>query len=187
MNSSSSKPMKKSAISLKAKHKKIRSFRHLNRRIKNSEEMRGGCALNESTCAMASSFSKQGGTTRILDYPILKVIDAIKATLGQNGYTILARMQTDLKAVYLTDRKTSHPSSLELTGFRNQYLLSIEKKSSTQSSIWVQADFEKISQNTKILETGKSEITEIEQRLIEEIQQSLKIPKPSATIPLTNE
>ena len=84
-----------------------------------------------------------GGKTKTLDYPILKIIEGTQSTLAQNGYTILASMQTDIKAVYLTDRKTSPPSSLELTGFRNQYLLSIEKMSSAQSAIWVKADFEK--------------------------------------------
>lgn len=139
------------------------------------EQMRKGLVVQQ-----------ENGKTQVIDHPMLNVIEAILTTLAQNGYTILTSMQTDLKAVYLSNRKTSHPSSLELTGFRNQYLLSIEKVSPTQSTIWVQADFEKLSQNAQILKTGKSEITEIEQRLIEEIQQSLKGPKPSTTIQPAN-
>ncbi len=127
-----------------------------------------------------------GGKIKTINYPILKIIKATQSTLAQNGYTILASMQTDIKAVYVTNRKTSSPSSLELTGFRNQYLLSIEKMSSTQSVIWVKADFEKSSQNAHALKAGGNEIAEIEMRLIQEIQLSIEAPHAPKIIPPQN-
>ena len=106
-----------------------------------------------------------------------------QATIAKNGYRILARMQTDLKTVYLTNRKISPPSSLELTGFRNQYLLTIEKTSPVQSTIWVKADFEKYAQNSQILNAGKNEIANIELRLIQKIQQSIDNPASVKSLP----
>jgi hypothetical protein len=114
-----------------------------------------------------------GGQTQELPFSFSSVSKIIEETLTKNGYSILSSMQTDQKAIYITDRKTSLPPSLELSGFRNQYLLSLEKGPSDHATLWVRAEFEKLSKNGQMFSAPQSEITEIELRLIQEIHQAL--------------
>ncbi|HBP88715.1 MAG TPA: hypothetical protein DD706_13570 [Nitrospiraceae bacterium] len=114
-----------------------------------------------------------GGQSQELPFPFSSVSEIIEDALTKNGYSILSSMQTDQKAVYITDRKTSLPPSLELSGFRNQYLLSIEKGPSDHTIIWVRAEFEKLSKNGQMFAAPQSDITDIELRLIQEIHQAL--------------
>lgn len=114
-----------------------------------------------------------GGQSVELPFSFSSVTKIIEEALTQNGYSILSSMETDQKAIYITDRKTSLPPSLELPGFRNQYLLSIEKGPSDHATLWVRAEFEKLSKNGQIFSAPQSEITDIELRLIQEIHQSL--------------
>ena len=114
-----------------------------------------------------------GGQTQELPFSFSSVSNIIEDALTQNGYSILSSMQTDQKAVYITDRKTSLPPSLELSGFRNQYFLSIEKGPSDHAIVWVRAEFEKLSKNGQMFSAPQSDITDIELRLIQEIHQAL--------------
>lgn len=114
-----------------------------------------------------------GGQTQDLPFSFSTVSNIIEDALTQNGYSILSSMQTDQKAVYITDRKTSLPPSLELSGFRNQYFLSIEKGPSDHATVWVRAEFEKLSKNGQMFSAPQSDITDIELRLIQEIHQAL--------------
>lgn len=114
-----------------------------------------------------------GGQSQELPFSFSSASEIIEGALTKNGYSILSSMQTDQKAVYITDRKTSLPPSLELSGFRNQYLLSIEKGPSDHTMIWVRAEFEKLSKNGQMFSAPQSEITDIELRLIQEIHQAL--------------
>jgi hypothetical protein len=114
-----------------------------------------------------------GGQTQELPFSFSSVSKIIEEALTKNGYSILSSMQTDQKAIYITDRKTSLPPSLELSGFRNQYLLSLEKGPSDHATLWVRAEFEKLSKNGQMFSAPQSEITEIELRLIQEIHQGL--------------
>jgi len=114
-----------------------------------------------------------GGQTMELPFSFSSVSKIIEEALTKNGYSILSSMQTDQQAIYITDRKTSLPPSLELPGFRNQYLLSIEKGPSDHAIVWVRAEFEKLSKNGQMFSAPQSEITEIELRLIQEIHQAL--------------
>lgn len=114
-----------------------------------------------------------GGQSQELPFPFSSASKIIEDALTKNGYSILSSMQTDQKAIYITNRKTSLPPSLELSGFRNQYLLSIEKGPSDQTIIWVRAEFEKLSKNGQMFSAPQSEITDIELRLIQEIHQAL--------------
>ncbi|OLB74502.1 MAG: hypothetical protein AUH96_03475 [Nitrospirae bacterium 13_2_20CM_2_61_4] len=82
-------------------------------------------------------------------------------------------MKTDQRAVYVTDRKVSTPTSLELPGFRNQYLVSIQALPSNHARLSVKAEFEKIGQGGRVVVAGNEEIAEIERRLIGEIQHAL--------------
>ncbi|MCA9471445.1 MAG: hypothetical protein MRJ96_01620 [Nitrospirales bacterium] len=121
---------------------------------------------------------KDGQATK-LDHTLSTVIRAIQSTLTQNRYTILASMPTDQQAAFITMRKTSPPVSLEVTGFRNQYILMVQQDTPHTSTLWVKADFEKLSQKGQLLDASQLEVKEIENRLIREIQHTLDNPAPS--------
>ena len=104
------------------------------------------------------------------------VCKAVEDALGRNGYSLRVSMKTDQRAVYVTDRKVSAPNSLELPGFRNQYLVSIQALPSKHARLSVKAEFEKMGQGGRVLVAGNEEIAEIERRLIGEIQQALATP-----------
>ena len=125
---------------------------------------------------------QDGGKTEELSFTFPTVLKVAEAALTHNGYTVLVSMQTDQKAIYITERKTSPPASLEVPGFRNQYLLVLEKQSSEKTRMSVKADFEKLSQKGSILEAGEKQQQEIELRLIHEIRRTLeKSQKPQAS------
>ncbi len=114
-----------------------------------------------------------GGQSHELPFTFSAVSTIMEESFTKNGYTILSTMQTDQKAVYITDRKTSLPPSLELSGFRNQYLAMIEKGPADHTTIWVRAEFEKLSRNGHIFAAPQAELADIELRLIQEIHQTL--------------
>jgi exonuclease VII small subunit len=114
-----------------------------------------------------------GGQTHELPFTFSTVSTIMEDALTKNGYTILSTMQTDQKAVYITDRKTSLPPSLEMSGFRNQYILMIKKGPADHTTLWVRAEFEKLSRNGNIYSAPQAELADIELRLIQEIHQTL--------------
>jgi hypothetical protein len=75
--------------------------------------------------------------------------------------------------VYVTDRKISTPTSLEVAGFRNQYVISVQALPSNVTRLIVKADFEKLAQGGKILSVSVEEMSEIERRLIAEVNKAL--------------
>lgn len=114
-----------------------------------------------------------GGQSEDLPKPWEAVCKAAEEALARNGYTVKVRVKTDLKAVYVTERKVSPAASVELSGFRNQFLLSLQPLPANTTRLTVKADFEKIAQGGGILAAGPDETGEIEQRLIAEIKKSL--------------
>ncbi|MGD9850301.1 MAG: hypothetical protein AB7T38_03435 [Nitrospirales bacterium] len=114
-----------------------------------------------------------GGQTQELPFGFTAVSKIIGDTLTKNGYSILSSMETDQKAVFITDKKTTLPPSLELSGFRNQYMVMVEKGPADHTILWVRAEFEKISKNGNIFSAPPTESADIELRLIQEIHQSL--------------
>ena len=114
-----------------------------------------------------------GGQAYELPFPYATVLTIIEDAITTNGYTVLATMQTDQKAIYITDRKTSLPPSLELSGFRNQYLVMIKKGPADHTTLWVRAEFEKLSRHGHIDPAPQAEIADIELRFIQEIHQIL--------------
>ncbi len=109
--------------------------------------------------------------------------DAASATtqaLSQHGYALIGTMATDQRAVFVTERKTSISTSIELPGFRNQYVVLLEATTANQTTLNVKAYYEKLGVGGKSLEVGPKEITEIEQRLIQAIGQTLKGPEKKA-------
>lgn len=105
--------------------------------------------------------------------PYTTVTKAVEEALGRNGYLLRVNIKTDQKAVYVTDRKVSNPTSLEVSGFRNQYVISIQALPANVTRLVVKADFEKLAQGGKILSVSAEEIAEIERRLIAEVNKAL--------------
>jgi hypothetical protein len=60
-----------------------------------------------------------------------------------------------------------------MSGFRNQYLVSLQTLPSKGTRLSVKADFEKMAQGNKILAASPDEAAEIERRLIADISRSL--------------
>lgn len=107
-------------------------------------------------------------------HSFLIVFKAVDEALARNGYAIKASMATDQKGAYVTERKVSAPTSLELSGFRNQYVVIVEKLGQGKTKVSVKADFEKIGERGAILEANQDEMSEIELRLLNEVRRSLE-------------
>ena len=118
----------------------------------------------------------KGSQSEEMARSLAAVCKAVEEALGRNGYSLRVSMKTDQRAVYVTDRKVSAPNSLELPGFRNQYLVSIQALPSNHARLSVKAEFEKMGQGGRVVVAGNEEIAEIERRLIGEIQQALAAP-----------
>jgi len=114
-----------------------------------------------------------GGQSEELPQALAAVAKAAEDALTRNGYAVRVSVKTDQKAVYVTERKVSAPASLEVSGFRNQYLVSILTLPSKGTRLSVKADFEKTAQGGRILAASPEEIAEIEKRLIAEIRKAL--------------
>lgn len=112
---------------------------------------------------------EKGGQTAEVPLPLGTVSKAVEEVLTRNGYTIKVSMKNDQKAVYVTERKTSAPASIEVSGYRNQYVLSLLNLDANGTRVTVKADFEKMAQGGKIIAAGPDEVAEIERRLIGEI------------------
>ena len=106
--------------------------------------------------------------------------DATKAALqalADNGYTLMAKMETDQKSVFITERKTSPSSSLEVSGYRNQYLMELEAQPDNRTALKVKAEYEEMTSGGTIIEVDEEEIAEIESRLVQVIRQVLEQPQ----------
>jgi len=115
-----------------------------------------------------------GANAQTFNIGFSPMVEATKKALLQHGYSILAKMATDKKAVFVTERKTSASPSLELPGFRNQYLLVLEGAGRQATTLKVKAKYEKISQEGKILGVSDSEKADIELRMIRAVEDYLQ-------------
>jgi hypothetical protein len=118
----------------------------------------------------------KGGQTEELPRPLPAVAKAAEEALARNGYAVKVSAKTDQKTVYVTERKVSTPASLEVPGFRNQYLVSLQALPSNGTKLTVKAEFEKVAQGGRILAVSPDESAEIERRLIAEIGKALAAP-----------
>lgn len=114
----------------------------------------------------------KGGQVEEIARPIAVVCKAIEAVFAKHGYPLKASMKTDQKAVYVTERKVTAPASLELSGVRNQYLVSLQTLPSRVVRLSVKAEFEKVTPGGARA-AGQDETAEIERRLIVEITKAL--------------
>src|SRR5579884_1514161 len=126
-----------------------------------------------ASLAQALRIDEKGGVSEEVSQSMTAVTKAAEEALNKHGYAVLLSVKTEQKAAYVTERKVSEPASLEVPGFRNQYLIAIHAVSPTRTRITVKADFERMAQGHRILPAGSEETTEIERRLIAEIGKSM--------------
>jgi septal ring factor EnvC (AmiA/AmiB activator) len=118
----------------------------------------------------------KGGQSEEVAHALSNAAKATEDVLSQNGYAVRASLKADKRAVYITERKNLAPASLELSGFRNQYLVSLVTLSPTNTRIIVKAEFEKLGQGGRLLPASHDETAEIERRLLLELTKALGAP-----------
>jgi hypothetical protein len=126
--------------------------------------------------AQSLRIEDKGAQADTLPRPMGAVAKVVEEALARNGYQIKVSLKTDQKAVYVTERKTSTPASLEVAGFRNQYLIALQSLPANVTKLSVKAEFEKVAQGGRILSVSAEETAEIERRLIGEITKALEAP-----------
>ncbi|MEK9141476.1 MAG: hypothetical protein AAB308_10525 [Nitrospirota bacterium] len=119
---------------------------------------------------------EKGAQSDTLPRPMPTVAKVVEDALARNGYHLKVSVKTDQRAVYVTERKISNPASLEVTGSRNQYLISLQALPDSLTKLGVKAEFERVAQGGRILSVSHEETSEIERRLINEINKSLENP-----------
>ncbi|MDH4236851.1 MAG: hypothetical protein OEV17_06355 [Nitrospira sp.] len=144
-----------------------------------AQAKRMGADIQRTVAAQAAQQLKiddKGAQFDTLPRPLGAVAKVVEEALSRNGYHLKAGIKTDQKAVFVTDRKISTPASLEVAGFRNQYLISLQALPGNVTKLGVKAEFEKVAQGGRILSVSAEETTEIERRLIGEISKALEAP-----------
>jgi predicted secreted protein len=119
---------------------------------------------------------EKGAQSDTLPRPMPAVVKVVEDALARNGYHLKVSVKTDQRAVYVTERKISNPASLEVTGSRNQYLISLQALPDSLTKLGVKAEFERVAQGGRILTVSHEETSEIERRLINEINKALESP-----------
>ena len=116
---------------------------------------------------------EKGAQVEDLPRPIGAVGKAAEEALARNGYHVRVSVKTDSKAIFVTERKVSTPASLEVSGFRNQYVVFLQALPSNVTRLAVKADFEKLVQGGRVLPVNAEETADIERRLIAEINKAI--------------
>ncbi len=131
------------------------------------------------TAQMAESLKveEKGAQSDTLPRPMSTVAKVVEDALARNGYHLKVSVKTEQRAVYVTERKISSPATLEMTGSRNQYLISLEALPDSVTKLGVKAEFERLAQGGRILSVSHEETTEIERRLISEVNKALENPQ----------
>lgn len=120
--------------------------------------------------------NNQKAKAKTLSHSLPDVAKAALQSLANNGYTLMAKMETDQKSVFITERKISPSASLEVPGYRNQYLMELEARPDNETALRVKADYEEMTPGGTIIEVDEEEVTEIERRLIQVIREILEHP-----------
>jgi hypothetical protein len=119
---------------------------------------------------------QKGAQYEDLPRPLNAVTKTVEEALARNGYQVKVSIKADQKAVIVTDRKVSNPVSLEVAGFRNQYVIAVQAQPLNVTRLSVKAEFEKLAQGGRILSVSAEETAEIERRLIGEVSKALAAP-----------
>jgi hypothetical protein len=133
-------------------------------------------AARVAQIASSVRVEEKGAQVEDLPRPIAAVVKASEEALARNGYQVRVSVKTDQRAVFVTERKVSTPASLEVSGFRNQYVLSLQALPTNVTRLAVKADFEKLIQGGRVLAVSAEETAEIERRLIAEINKAVAAP-----------
>ena len=141
-----------------------------------NEELNERLANAKRMLTLNLRIDDKGAQFETLARPLGIVAKEVEEALSRNGYQLKVGTQTDQKAVYVTTRKVSNPTSLEVAGFRNQYLVSLQAFPGDVTKLGVKAEFEKLAQGGRILNVSAEETAEIELRLINEINTALASP-----------
>jgi len=151
----------------------------LDSQLAESKKLSGEIQRTAAKMAQATDnlrVEEKGSQVEDLPRPLALVGKAAEEALARNGYHVKVSVKTDQKAIYVTERKVSTPASLEMAGFRNQYVLSLHALPSNVTRLSVKADFEKLVQGGRILPVNAEETAEIERRLIAEIGKAVSSP-----------
>jgi hypothetical protein len=119
---------------------------------------------------------QKGAQFEDLPRPLTVVTKTVEEALARNGYHVRVSIKADQKAVIVTERKVSNPVSLEVAGFRNQYVIAVQAQPMNITRLSVKAEFEKLAQGGRILSVSPEETAEIERRLIGEVSKALSAP-----------
>jgi F0F1-type ATP synthase membrane subunit b/b' len=126
--------------------------------------------------AQSIQLEQKGAQFEDLPRPLHAVTKTVEEALARNGYQVKVSIKADQKAVIVTDRKVSNPVSLEVAGFRNQYVIAVQSQPLNVTRLSVKAEFEKLAQGGRILSVSAEETAEIERRLIGEVSKALSSP-----------
>ena len=126
--------------------------------------------------AQSIHIEQKGAQFEDIPRPLSAVAKTVEEALARNGYQVRVSIKADQKAVFVTERKVSNPVSLEVAGFRNQYVVSVQAQSMNVTRLSVKAEFEKLAQGGRILSVSAEETAEIERRFIGEVSKVLAAP-----------
>ncbi len=141
-----------------------------------AQAKRASAEAVKTAAAQASQqlrIEEKGAQVETLPHLLPAVAKVVEEALTKNGYPVKVSFKNDQKAVYVTERKISNPASLEVAGFRNQYLITLQAIPTNTTRLGVRAEFEKVAQGGRILSVSQEETSEIERRLIGEIHKAL--------------
>ncbi len=144
-----------------------------------SKKLSGEIQRTAAKAAQATDnirIDEKGSQVEDLPRPLAAVGKAAEEALAKNGYRVKVSVKTDQKTIYVTERKVTTPTSLETSGSRNQYVVSLQALPSNVTRLSVKADFERLAQGGRILAVDAEETAEIERRLIAEIGKAVASP-----------
>ena len=132
--------------------------------------------VQRTAAAQAAQYLKiedKGAQADTLPRPLQTVTKAVEEALARNGYPVKVSVKTEQRAIYVTERKVTTPASLEVAGYRNQYLIALQALPANVTKLTVKAEYEKIARDGRILSVSTEEMADIERRLIGEISKAL--------------
>ena len=151
----------------------------LDSQLAESKKLSGEIQRTAAKAAQATDnirVEEKGSQIEDLPRPLAAVGKAAEEALARNGYRVKVSVKTDQKTIYVTERKVTTPTSLETSGSRNQYVVSLQALPSNVTRLSVKAVFERLAQGGRILAVDAEETAEIERRLIAEIGKAVASP-----------
>ena len=151
----------------------------LDSQLAESKKLTGEIQRTAAKAAQATEnirIEEKGSQVEDLPRPLAAVGKAAEEALARYGYRVKVSVKTDQKAIFVTERKVSTPTSLESSGSRNQYVVSLQAMPSNVTRLSVKADFERLAQGGRVLAVDAEETAEIERRLIAEIGKAVASP-----------